>query len=342
MASAVLQQLSTFGPRHCRELSYEQAAAYTRELVHTQYENFTVVSRLVPRHLRDDFASVYAFCRWADDLGDETGDRQQSLELLSWWRHELHRCYHGQPRHPVFVALAPTIRRHAIPIEPFDHLIQAFEQDQHVHRYRTWPQVLDYCTRSADPVGRLVLYLCNYRDARRQQLSDRTCTALQLVNFWQDVRRDILERDRIYVPAEPLTRHGLSHDDLVEHAHGRRLLTPEQHHAYKAVIRELIDRTAPRFAEGRQLWPLVNRRVRVPIQLFTLGGEAVMHRIRRIDYDTLNTRPRLTRATKFMLMARAVLGRALSVAADSSEPETPPQTPAPENAAHRRQPIRPR
>ncbi|MEX2672723.1 MAG: squalene synthase HpnC [Phycisphaeraceae bacterium] len=314
MASAILEQLSIYGPRHCRQLSYEQAKAYTRDLVNTQYENFTVVSRLVPKHLRDDFASVYAFCRWADDLGDETGDPAQSQQLLAWWRTELEACYRDEPRHPVFVALQPTIRRHAIPIEPFDHLIQAFEQDQKLHRYETWEQVLDYCTRSADPVGRLVLYLCNYRDTQRQRLSDRTCTALQLVNFWQDVRRDILERDRIYVPSEALSKHGLTHDDLVQHAHGRRLLTAEQHAAYQKVIHELIDRTWPSFAEGRQLWPLVNRRVRLPIQLFTLGGEAVMRRVEQINYDTIDHRPKISKATKMMLMARAVTGRLLSVA----------------------------
>jgi len=204
--SAVLEQLDTFGPQRCEQLTYEQADEYTRRLARTQYENFTVVSWLLPVRLRADFQHVYAFCRWADDLGDETGDTDRSHELLAWWRDELTACYQGDPRHPVFVALAPTIEQHDIPRKPFDDLIDAFVQDQTVTRYDTWDQAIDYCTRSADPVGRLVLYLCGYRDAQRQQFSDATCTALQLINFWQDVRRDIIERDRVYVPRDIASR----------------------------------------------------------------------------------------------------------------------------------------
>ena len=135
------------------------------------------LSRFPLRRLLDDFRHVYSFCRWADDLGDETGDPQRSLELLAWWRREVDLCYAGNPRHPVFVALNQTIHRHDIPRKPFDDLIDAFVQDQTVTRYRTWEQVLDYCTRSADPVGRLVLYLAGVRDEERQKLSDATCTA---------------------------------------------------------------------------------------------------------------------------------------------------------------------
>lgn len=309
MASAILQQLDTFGPDRCERLSEQQAAEYTRRLVRTQYENFTVVSWLLPRHLRDDFANVYAFCRWADDLGDETGDPQRSLQLLAWWRRELADCYAGQPRHPVFVALRRTIQQHDIPSEPFEHLIDAFEQDQRLHRYETWDQTLDYCTRSADPVGRIVLYLCDYRDEHRQQLADATCTALQLINFWQDVRRDIIERDRIYVPAEDLRHHGLTHQHLVDHVRGHNPLTDEQRAAYRHTIRDLVDRTAPLFEKGRELWPLLGPDVRPSIQLFTLGGEAVMQAVRRIKYETLDHRPALSKATKARLITRAALGR---------------------------------
>jgi len=250
---------------------------------------------------------VYAFCRWADDLGDETGDASRSLSLLTWWRDELGACYAGQPRHPVFVALAPTIRKHQIPYEPFEHLISAFEQDQTVHRYQTWSQVLGYCTRSADPVGRLVLHMCGHHDEHRQQLSDRTCTALQLANFWQDVRRDLAERDRIYIPAETLRAHGLSHDDLAEHVAGRRTLSDEQMQAYRAAMRELVDRTWPMFREGRGLWPLVRRDVRLSVRLFTLGGEAVLRKIGTMRYATLDARPVIGRASKLRLMAEGLL-----------------------------------
>jgi len=326
MASAILQQLDTFGPDRCKQLSYEEAARYTRQLAESQYENFTVVSWLLPRRLREDFRNVYAFCRWADDLGDETGDREQSLKLLAWWRREIDACYADEPRHPVFVALHRTIRTHDIPRKPFDDLVDAFVQDQTVTRYPTWEQVLDYCTRSADPVGRLVLYLCGYRDEQRQKLSDATCTALQLANFWQDVRRDVVERDRVYIPQDVASRHGLdvalmARAIQIDHeagprcgscgtsrqvpAAGMNALLP----AYRGTIRELVKRTWPLFEQGRALWPLVSRDVRVDIKLFTLGGESILRMIRRLNYNTLTTRPSLSKGAKAALMLRAVAGK---------------------------------
>ncbi len=305
MASIVLNQLDRFGPDACEQLSLDEARTYTRDLASGHDENFTVMSRLLPRRLRPHFAAVYAFCRWADDLGDEVGDPRRSMALLDWWRDELARCYAGAPRHPVFVALRPTIGQFEIPPTPFEHLIDAFVQDQNVRRYETWPQVLDYCTRSADPVGRLVLHLCGHADEQRQQLSDKTCTALQLVNFWQDVRRDIIERDRIYVPAEALAKHGLSHDDLIAHVHAERACDS------RPVIRELVERTWPLFAEGRKLWPMLAPDVRPSVKLFTRGGESVMRAIERIDHQTLDQRPKLSEATKLKLIVGAMLGRLL-------------------------------
>lgn len=313
MSSLVLQQLDIYGPDRCDKLDYDKAVAFTHDLVRAQYENFTVISWLLPKRLRDHFANVYAFCRWADDLGDETGDRDRSLELLAWWRKELQACYNDQPRHPVFVALLPTIKQCDIPIKPFDDLIKAFEQDQRIVRYQNWDQVVDYCTRSADPVGRLVLYLCGYRDEERQQLSDRTCTALQLANFWQDVRRDILERDRIYVPGDELAKNGLTHDDLVEAAHDRTPLSPEKHAAYAATIKGLVDKTWPLFKEGHGLWPMIARDVRYDIQLFSLGGEAIMRLIERGGYHTLDRRPKLNKFGKAKLMGRALFGKMIGL-----------------------------
>jgi len=216
MSTAILDQLDTYGPDRCEQLDYEQASSYVSSLAKTHYENFAVVSFMLPRRLRTDFRHIYAFCRWADDLGDETGDPARSIDLLNWWRRELNDCYAGKPRHPVFVALQRTIEKHDVPREPFDHLIDAFIQDQSVTRYESWNQVLDYCARSANPVGRLVLYLCGYRNVARQTLSDATCTALQLANFWQDVRRDVLERDRVYIPRQVATKYGLSIETLVQ------------------------------------------------------------------------------------------------------------------------------
>lgn len=329
MTSIVLQDLATFGPDHCQAVSYEQAVSYTKKLTETQYENFTVVSWFLPKPLKQDFHAVYSFCRWADDLGDEVGDPAKSIQLLDWWKSELDASYAGSPRHPVYIALKPVIDRHDIPRKPFDDLIDAFVQDQTVNRYDTWDQVLDYCTRSADPVGRLVLYMCGYRDDQRQHLSDRTCTALQLTNFWQDVRRDVLERDRVYIPRDVARNNGLSIDDMVDviKADGARrargdccsttacvptigvnaVLPP-----YRKTVAELCHRTWPMFAEGRKLLPTVNRDVRIDIKLFTLGGEAILRRIESAGFDTLQSRPKLSKVSKIGLMMRAVLAKALS------------------------------
>ena len=321
MPSAILQELETFGPDRCAQLDYAQAADYTRRVARSHDENFTVVSWMLPRRLREDFRHVYSFCRWADDLGDETGDRDRSLELLAWWRRELDACYEDRPRHPVFVALHRTIRTHGIPRAPFDDLVDAFVQDQTVSRYRTWDQVLDYCGRSANPVGRLVLSLCGHRDARRQGLSDATCTALQLANFWQDVRRDVVERDRVYIPQDVASDQGLDLEAMVtavklDAAAGARgdarcaacppsagitgLLPP-----YRKTIRDLVDRTWPLFSTGRELWALVPRDVRLDVKLFTLGGESILRLIERLKYDTLQNRPALSRGRKLALMLRA-------------------------------------
>src|ERR1051325_818196 len=196
--------------------SPEEARAYTRWLATRHYENFHVVSFLLPKRLHQDFYNVYSYCRWADDLGDEIRETAESLRLLAWWRAELDGMYAGRASHPVFVALAGTVRRHAIPREPFSDLIQAFVQDQTVTRYRNWEELFGYCRNSANPVGRLLLYVCGYPDAERQQLSDATCTALQLANFWQDVTVDLL-KDRVYIPLDVMARHGYSMDELYAH-----------------------------------------------------------------------------------------------------------------------------
>ncbi|MEQ9460091.1 MAG: squalene/phytoene synthase family protein [Phycisphaeraceae bacterium] len=207
MTSVVIQDLARFGPQGSPNMTVEEASDYTRQLALTHYENFSVLSRMVPERYRDDFGRVYAFCRWADDLGDETGSPERSRELLAWWRDELDACYAGSPRHPVFIALARTIESRNLPRKPFDDLIDAFLQDQEVTRYQSWEQLVDYCSRSANPVGRLVLRIAGYDDPKLDELSDATCTALQLANFWQDVRRDIIQRDRVYLPADIAAKH---------------------------------------------------------------------------------------------------------------------------------------
>ena len=278
-----------------------EAERYTRWLATHHYENFHVVSWMLPRRLRQHFYNVYAYCRWADDLGDEVGDAAHALELLDWWGTELTLCYEGQPCHPVFVALAQTIREFDIPAQPFLDLLTAFRQDQTVHRYDTWEGLLGYCRCSANPVGRLVLYLFGYSDAERRRLSDATCTALQLANFWQDVSRD-LDKGRIYIPVEALQRHGLEVRDIESRVF-------DQRHA--ALMRELIARTRELFAQG---WPLaasVDRRLSVDIELFSRGGLAILDAIESMGFNTLAKRPAVSGPRRLVLLGRALASRIL-------------------------------
>src|SRR5262245_5403791 len=202
MQKEFARDLARFGPTtRTRTVSLSEAQSYCARLARTHYENFAVATFLLPRRLQRPFHSVYAYCRWADDLADETGGGPRALELLRWWRHELLRCYDGIARHPVMVALRPTIEKFRIPPQPFLDLLFAFEQDQLVKRYATYDQLLNYCRYSANPVGRLVLYLCGAYDEERAVLSDHVCTGLQLANFWQDVARD-LGIGRVYLPEE--------------------------------------------------------------------------------------------------------------------------------------------
>jgi squalene synthase HpnC len=280
------------------------AEAYTRKLTHSHYENFSVVSILLPKHLRQDFCNVYAFCRIADDLGDEVGDKEKALEYLAAFRRQLIACYEGGAnRTAVFAALSQTIRRHDIPMKPFNDLISAFEQDQRVTRYQNFEQVVDYCTKSADPVGRIVLYMCGYRDAERQRLSDKICTGLQLINFWQDVRRDMLERDRIYLPADDMQGFGVSDADL-------RSGNVTQN--YRDLIRFEVERTEKMFDEGAALLAMLKPMHRKQIALFLKGGRAICVAVRRQNFDTLSKRPRLSKWQKGRLVASTFFGYLLS------------------------------
>ncbi|MCP5120141.1 MAG: squalene synthase HpnC, partial [bacterium] len=264
-----------------RSYSLEEAACYTRWLATHHYENFHVVSFLLPKRLHQDFYNVYSFCRWADDLGDEIGDRAESLRLLEWWRGEVEAMYRGEVRHPVFVALAGTVERHGLPETPFTDLIRAFVQDQTVARYQSFEEVYDYCRYSANPVGRLVLYLCGYSDEERQRLSDETCTGLQLANFWQDVTVD-WEKDRVYLPLELLERHGSGVEDICEkRATG----------GFRAAMKEAVEVARRHFARGVPLARMVDRRLALDLDLFNRGGLRVLDKIERQGYDVLGRRP---------------------------------------------------
>ncbi|MCU1242915.1 MAG: Squalene synthase HpnC [Candidatus Acidoferrum typicum] len=275
----------------------ESAQNYTRWLATHHYENFNVVSWLLPKELHQHFYNVYAYCRWADDLGDEIPETRRALELLTWWEDELNACFQGNPSHPVFIALRETIVAKEIPKQPFADLLKAFRQDQTVKRYPTWDSVLNYCVYSANPVGRLVLYLCGYRDDERQRLSDATCTALQLANFWQDVARD-LEKGRIYIPLDIAAAHGLTEADLVERRFDDR---------YVNLMKDLISRTRGLFAEGMPLAKMVDARLSVDLEMFSRGGLAVLDAIESAGYDTLHHRPSIGKGKQARLLGRALV-----------------------------------
>ncbi len=307
MTGTVVQQLEVYGPDRCAALAVDDARRWCRRLAGRRYENFSVLSGLVPRSLRDDYAALYAFCRWADDLGDEVGDPARSQELLGWWRRELGQCFAGNPRHPVFVALRPAIERHELPPEPFDDLIAAFEQDQTVRRYETWEQLLGYCRRSADPVGRLVLMIAG--EPRTEELfglSDAMCTALQLTNHWQDVRRDILKRDRIYIPRELIAIPDFEERLVVA---ARQGFAPDHRFLEESrrIIRVCVDRTWPLFENGAGLLGKLRPRTRSFVELFLAGGQRVLRLIELWNYETALHRPRLSKARKSMLIGRAWL-----------------------------------
>lgn len=275
-----------------RAYTRSEAEQYTRWLATSHYENFHVVSFLLPKRLHQDFYNVYAFCRWADDLGDEIGDPRESIRLLSWWRRELEAMYRGETHHPVFVALAGTAEKYRLPQELFADLITAFEQDQTVTRYKDWDDLFGYCRNSANPVGRLVLRLCGYADPGRDRLSDATCTALQLANFWQDVTID-LQKDRVYLPLDVLSRHGYSLEQL------QKL---EFNPQFRNAMREALDVARGLFVQGLKLPKTVDRRLAFDLELFSRGGMRVLEKIERLDYNVLARRPAISKFERLQLL----------------------------------------
>ncbi len=281
--------------------SLGDAQEYCRRLARSHYENFSVASWFLPERLRQHFFNVYAYCRISDDLGDEVGNTAQSLQLLDAWEAELNACYAGAPRHPVFVALASTVRQFEIPKHEFSDLLTAFRQDQSTPRYESFADLLGYCRNSANPVGHLVLYLCGYKDAERQKLSDFTCTALQLANFWQDVSVDY-SKGRIYLPLEDLRRFGVSENDIRESQN-----TP----AFRGMMKFEVSRAREWFAQGLPLVEKVNRDLATDIELFSRGGMEILNAIERQDYAVLGRRPVISKTRKLALVARAAWGKLL-------------------------------
>jgi squalene synthase HpnC len=281
--------------------SLEEARAYCERLAKSHYENFSVATWFLPRRLRQHFYNVYAYCRISDDLGDEVGDPQQSLELLDQWEAELNACYAGFPKHPVFVALAETVKQFNIPQHEFSDLLIAFRQDQTITRFETFDDILAYCRYSANPVGHLVLYLGGYSDAKRQQLSDYTCTALQLANFWQDVFVDY-GKGRIYLPLEDLRRFGVTGKDIAQ-----RRATPQ----FVSMMKFEVERARDWFARGLPLVNMVNRELAIDLELFSRGGQEILNAIERQGFDVLRLRPEISKSRKLLLVLRAAVGKLL-------------------------------
>ncbi len=279
--------------------SLAEARAYCKRLATSHYENFSVVTWFLPKHLHDHFYAVYAYCRISDDLGDEVGDAQTSLRLLDAWEQELNACYEGHPKHPVFVALAETVKACDIPKKPFADLLVAFRQDQTVTRYDRFEDLLGYCRNSANPVGRLVLYVCGYRDPELQFLSDYTCVALQLANFWQDVTVD-WQKGRVYLPLEDLLRFNVSEQQIAECR-----FTPE----FRELMQYEVARARDYFNLGLPLANRVDKQLGTDIELFTRGGQEILNAIEKQDYDVLKSRPAISKSRKLSLVLGAAIRR---------------------------------
>ena len=279
--------------------SLEEARQYCAHLARTHYENFSIASWFLPRRLRQHFFNLYAYCRISDDLGDEVGYAAASLELLDQWQRELDACYDGTPRHPVFVALAETVRQFDIPRHEFSDLLIAFRQDQTVTRFETFDDVLAYCHYSANPVGHLVLYLCGYRDTERQRLSDYTCTALQLANFWQDVSVDYA-KGRIYLPLEDLRRFRVDETEIAQNQNTQ---------AFRAMMKFEVDRARDWFRQGLPLVGRVDRELAIDLDLFSRGGLEILNAIEQQDFAVLGNRPAISKSRKLALVAHAAMAK---------------------------------
>ncbi len=277
------------------------AFAYCERIARAHYENFPVGSLLAPRERRRHVYSIYAFARTADDFADEdyeTGDLTEARRLaaLDDWERKLEACYLGAADHPIFVALAETVRELDLPMRHFCDLLSAFRQDVVKRRYADFDEVMEYCSRSANPVGRLILLLFGYREERLHELSDCVCSALQLTNFWQDVEVDI-RKDRVYLPQNEMARFGVGVDDLRE-----KRFTEN----YAALLKFQVERTWELFNRGKSLPDQVSGRLALELRLTWLGGTRILERIEKIGYDTLNARPKISTAGKMALLVKAL------------------------------------
>jgi squalene synthase HpnC len=276
-----------------RPWTVPQAFQFCERLTYDHYENFPVASLFLPKDKRRYICAIYSFARIADDYADEPGlTAAERIESLNDWEEQLFDCYRGEAHHPVFVALRETVERFQIPHELFRDLLLAFRSDVTTHRYEAFDDVLAYCENSANPIGRLMLLLFNYRSESMLLQSDFVCTGLQLANFWQDVSVDLL-KDRVYIPTDDIREFGYSEEELF-----RGTVTQ----AFRDLICFELDRTARIFREGEPLLREVGTDLALELRLTWNGGMKILKKIERADYDVLQRRPRLTMVDKLSLM----------------------------------------
>ncbi|MCA9132302.1 MAG: squalene synthase HpnC [Planctomycetales bacterium] len=293
------RELARYGPEQAGELGPRLAAHYCRTWATGHYENFTVVSLLLPRRYRQDFANLYAFCRWSDNLADEIPDPRERARLLDWWQSELDRCFAGRARHPVLLALQSTVARYDLDKEPFADLLSAFRQDQAVFRYETHQQLEAYCLRSAAPVGRILLHMAGVHEQEARPMSDQICIGLQLANFCQDMARDA-KLGRIYAPGCLWEVHGVTEE---------MLLAGQCTAELQSLLGDWVARGREQLLQG---WPLLNmvpRWLQASLDLFVRGGLEILQVIERAEWDVWTCRPTLSKWTKGRLVARSLWAR---------------------------------
>jgi squalene synthase HpnC len=278
--------------------SAEDGFSYCEQVARSHYENFPVASRFLQKEMRKYIWTIYAFARIADDYADEPGyTLAERIDNLNQWEQYLSECYNGNPTHRVFAALAETVERFQIPIELFQNLLTAFRSDVTVKRYETFEDVLAYCCNSANPIGRLVLLLFNYRSETMMQFSDSICTALQLTNFWQDVSVD-LQKDRVYLPLEDLEEFNYSEQDLLDRTFDNR---------FRDLMAFQVRRTAELFVEGKPLLSKVGKDLSSELTLMWNGGTLILQKIHKQDYNVFMKRPTLSMLDKLGLLFRSFL-----------------------------------
>ena len=285
------RELARYGPNQVGATPVAESLAYCSRWAKLHYENFVVASILLPRKFRQDFHNIYAYCRWSDNLADEIPDPQESLLLLDWWQAELNECFQGSPCHPIMVALQQTVAKYRLSQEPFDDLLNAFRQDQQIYRYSDDARLLDYCRRSANPVGRLLLQLADSATAQNIDFSDRICTGLQLANFCQDIARDA-ELGRIYVPQSRWLAHGV--DETM-------ILASQPTEQLRSMLAEWVEHAQAELTAGRPLVARVPRWLSTDLELFIGGGLAILQAIAGCDFDVWTRRPQVSKWTQLRL-----------------------------------------